>query len=258
MVTRTRLGLVVGTGVAVVGLTVGGCAADPDPDAGTNGVGKLEPQQIEARTRAAAEAATAVRLTGTVVSKGSRFRIDMRLKEAGGVGEVTQDGSTFELLRVGEDLYLKADEEFYRKHHDDSDDSDDSDDDSADHDGDQEAADKLEGKYLKVPKDDPSYQELSGFTELRGLLHGFLVLDGELTKGDRGEVNGVRTVTLNADEGRGGAVQVSLERTPYPLRYTRAAGGGTLELSDFNRDFRLRAPDARHVVDYGSQVTRPR
>ncbi|KRV47082.1 hypothetical protein AQ490_10035 [Wenjunlia vitaminophila] len=252
MVARTRLGLALGTGLVVVG-ALAGCGSD-DPDAGTNGVGKLTPEEIESRTRAAAESATAVRMTGTVVSEGSRFRLDMRLNEAGGVGEVTKDGATFELLRVGEDLYLRADEEFYRDHDENGGSSQDAGSDEGHAAVAEGAADKLKDKYLKVPSDDPSYQQLSGFTDLQVLLDGFLVLHGELEKGERGEVNGTRTVTLTADDGRGGSVQVSLEDTPYPLRYTRARGGGELELSDYNKDFTLRAPDAKHIVDYGDQV----
>lgn len=243
MFARTRIGSLVSTGIVLAGALLTGCGGGKDPDAGTNKVGKLPPERIEARTRAAAESAKAVRMSGTVVSKGTTFRIDMRLKETGGVGEVTQGDSTFEVLRVGKDLYLKADEEFYRTRHGDADPSG------------GEAADKLEGKYVKVPTDDPSYKTLSAFTDLRVLLDGFFVLDGELEKGERDEVNGVRTITITADEGKGGSVAVSLENTPYPLRYKRAGGGGTLELTDYNKDFTLKAPDEKHIVDYGEEIT---
>jgi hypothetical protein len=229
---------------ALAGVLLAGCGS-ADPDAGTNGVGRLAPAKIEAKTRAAAERATAVRLSGTVVSGGSTYHLDMRLKENGGTGEVTHGSSTFELLRVGKELYLKADSDFYRRHKPGSGAGS-----SANASSD--AAAKLQGKYVKVPTDDPAYKQLRGFTDLGELLNGFLVLDGKLAEGHHGKVNGVRTVALDADGGRGGSVDVSLEGRPYPLRYTRAGGGGRLELTDYDKDFPLKVP--ADAVDYGSAV----
>jgi hypothetical protein len=226
---------------ALAGVLLAGCGSG-DPDAGTNGVGRLSPAKIEARTRSAVAGATAVRLSGTVVSGGRTYRLDMRLKDGGGTGVVTHGSSTFELLRVGKDLFLKADGEFYREHKNGA-----SPKASA-------AAAKLQGKYVKVPPGDPAYKQLSGFTDLGDLLKDFLVLDGTLAEGRHGKVNGVRTVALKADGGKGGSMDVSLEGRPYPLRYSRAGGAGTLELTDYDENFPLKAPAAGDVVDYGGQM----
>lgn len=76
--------VVTGTGL------LSGCSEDPD--AGTNGVGKLTPDKIQSKTRAAAESAEAVRLSGTVVTNGRTYTLDMRLKSGGGSGSVTSKG----------------------------------------------------------------------------------------------------------------------------------------------------------------------
>ncbi|MFF3559765.1 hypothetical protein ACFYXS_07000 [Streptomyces sp. NPDC002574] len=208
-----------------------GCAGDPD--AGTNGVGKLPPTTIEKRARTAAETADTVRLSGTVVSQGRTYTLDMRLRGNGGFGEVSTKGSTFELLRVGKDLYLKAGAGFY---------------------GDEVGA-KLKNKYVKVPAGDPAYRQFSGFTDKEVLLDGFFVLRGDLALGDHRKVGSVRTIAVTADGGSGGTIDVSLEGTPYPLRYERAGGAGTLTMADWGKDFTLRAPDKDEVVDYGRSVT---
>ncbi|MFJ4844098.1 MULTISPECIES: hypothetical protein [unclassified Streptomyces] len=208
-----------------------GCAGDPD--AGTNGVGKLPPTTIEQRARAAAEAADTVRLSGTVVSKGRTYTLDMRLRAGGGFGEVSTRGSTFELLRVGKDLYLKAGAGFY---------------------GDEVGA-KLKDKYVKVPTGDPAYGQFSGFTDKKVLLDDFFVLHGDLAVGDHRKVGSARTIAVTADGGSGGTIDVSLEGTPYPLRFERAGGAGTLTMADWGKDFALRAPDRDEVVDYGRSVT---
>lgn len=231
-------------GLATLTGTLAGCAEDKDPDEGTNGVGKLSPAQIERKARKAAQAADAVRLSGSVASKGSSYRLDMRLKSNGGVGEVAaKDGPRFELLRVGKDLYLKADANFW------------TDGDGAEKQGtaDRKAAQKLEGKYVKVPDSDPSHKQLSGFTDMKVLLEGLLTMEGKRSAGDRNEVGGVRTVQVTAGEGRGGTLDVSLQGKPYPLRLERGGDAGVVEMAEWNKEFTLRAPKKSQVVDHGEQ-----
>ena len=109
-----------------------------------------------------------------------------------------------------------------------------------------------------MPSGDPAYQQLRGFTEKSALLKGMLGLQGTLSKGDRSEVGNVRTVRIAAGkDGEGGTLDVSLQGTPYPLRFERAGGAGVLELADWNKDFALAAPAKGDTVDYGSSCPRP-
>jgi hypothetical protein len=220
--------ILVGFLSALVCVAASGCGLDPDE--GTNGVGTLPPRTIEKRARAAAESADAVHLSGTVTGKGVGYRLDMRLRHDGGLGRVTTKDSTFELLRVHDDLYLKAGADFYGT----------------------EAGGKLEGKYLKVPTDDPAYQQFSGLTDMRVLLEDLFVLDGDLATGDHRSVGGVRAIAVTGD---GGTLDVSLEGKPYPLRYKRVGRAGILTLADWGKPFELRAPEGDDVVDYGRQIS---
>ncbi len=227
--------------VLCAGLTVSltACAGE-DPDKGTNGVGKLTAAQIDKKARAAADAADMVRLTGKLVSKGGTYTLDMQLSSKGGTGSVTSKQNTFELLRIGDELYLKADAGFWK-------------DEKADDESDQ-AAEKLEGKYVKVPEDDPTYRQMRGFTEKETLLDGVLTLHGKINKGARDTVGGVRTVQIMGGKGEGGALDVSLKGTPYPLRVARGGGGGTLTLADWGETFQLEAPAEGDTVDYGGEL----
>ncbi|MDF3298035.1 hypothetical protein [Streptomyces tropicalis] len=225
--------------LAVLAAAATGCAAD-DPDAGTNGVGKLPPQQIQSRTRAAADSADTVHLSGNVVSNGRAYRLDMRLKSDGGTGSVTSQGVTFGLLRIGSQLYLKANAAFWNH---------------ADGDGkDSATADKLDGKYVKVPQGDPAYKRFSGFTDKRLLLDGLLTLHGTLATDGHHEQSGVRTVRVTGDKGSGGTLDVSLTGRPYPVRLVRAGGAGTLGFTDWGKGFALSEPDQGETVDYGHQL----
>ncbi len=230
------------------GLAVGLGACAADPDEGTNGVGKLSPAEIEGKARSVAGSAKAVRLAGTLVSKGGTFKLNMRLKPEGATGSVTTKNSTFELLRVGDALYLKADAGFWSHAEPGGDEPSEAD---------SEAADKLDDKYVKVPQGDPSYKQLRGFTDMRQLLGGLIGLHGEKVKGDRDQIGGIRTVKVKGGaDGEGGTLDVALEGSPYPLQFARGGGAGVVVLSEWDKDFPLAAPSAEETLDYGKQLPR--
>ncbi|MFJ8851607.1 hypothetical protein [Streptomyces sp. NPDC102437] len=226
------------------GLATALTACGEDPDQGTNGVGKLSATEIEKKAQGAADSADAVRLSGTLVSKGGTYKLNMQLKEKGGTGSVVSKDSTFELLRIGDELYLKADSGFWN-HEEES---------GTDSAAGGAAADKLQNKYVKVPEDDPTYKQLRGFTDKKTLLDGMLTLHGTLNKGDREKVGATRTVQIMGGKGEGGTLDVSLEGKAYPLRFARGGGGGTVTLSDWGKDFALQAPPQVDTVDYGKQL----
>ncbi|MCI3932894.1 hypothetical protein [Streptomyces sp. AN091965] len=237
-------------GAVCAGLVVGGAGltacggGGQDPDQGTNGVGKLSAARIQSKARQAAEAAPAVRLSGSVVTKGHTYKLDMRLTANGGTGTVTSKGQTFELLRVGENLFLKADSAFWAHQGEGGGSSG----------ADSSAAAKLDGKYVKVPQGDPAYRRLSGFTDKDVLLDGTLALHGTLAKGERGGSGTKRYIRISGDEGAGGSLEVSLDGKPYPLTLRRAGGAGTLRLSEWNQAVPLKEPGLNETVDYGKQL----
>jgi hypothetical protein len=248
-VTAIRLGRARRTGLAgalcalAVTGALTGCGSDPDE--GTNGVGKLPAEEIQAKTKQAAQSANAVRLAGDVVADGRVYRIDMRLQTDGASGSVTFDGATLVLLRVGRQLYVKADAEFWSGQDDARNGS--AEDTAA-------AAAKLEGKFVKVPQKDPSYKRFSGFTDKNELLSGLLTLDGELSTDGHHEVSGIRTIRITGDDGDGGRLDVSLEGSPYPVRLERAGGAGTLTFTAWGKPQPLKEPAKQETVDYGRQL----
>ncbi|MFE9248057.1 hypothetical protein [Streptomyces sp. NPDC007088] len=243
-----------------LGLFAGAAGCGEDPDAGTNGVGKLPAGQIHTKARSAADTAHTVRLKGSVISGGHTYTLDMRLAPNGGLGKVTSKGSTFELLRVEDHLYLRAGTSFWQHQSPGGTTRDGKEGDAGKgaSGGDEEsaasAAGKLDGKYVKVPKKDPSYAMLSLFTDKKDLLDGLLTLHGRLVAGDRGTSAGVRTVKVSGDKGGGGSLDVSLEGQPYPLLLRRAGDAGTIRLSEWNKDFALKEPGLDETVDYGDRL----
>ncbi|WP_329455798.1 hypothetical protein [Streptomyces sp. NBC_01497] len=239
---------------AGLAVALSGCA---DPDEGTNGVGKLRASAIEQKARTAVDGATAVRVTGALVTRGQTYKLDMRLKKDGGAGSVTAHTTTFTLLRVGDSLFLKGSPDFWDQAAGGASAAPGASGTAASGASGGEVADKLGDKYVKVPADDPAYQQLRGFTDMRALLDGLLTLGGEPVKGDRPTLSGVRTIEVKGgDDAKGGTLDVSLQGTPYPLRLARAGGAGTLTLKDWGEDFPLKAPAENEMVDYGSTIPR--
>ncbi|GAB3126106.1 hypothetical protein GCM10027160_49420 [Streptomyces calidiresistens] len=229
------------------GLT--GCGgSSPEPEEEVNELVSQPAEVIEERAMEAALAADAVRLTGDIITEGRKFRIDMRLGPDGGIGEVSTQGMNFELLRVGEDLFLKADGAFWQHQWED---------------GDEEAeagidpSGTLEGKYVKVAPDDPVYGTLSGFTEKNTMIPLLITMEGERSTGERGEIDGIETIGVLAGEGAGGVLDVALVGDPYPLRFARAGEAGQLSLLDWDQEFTLRAPKEEDILDYGDKMILP-
>lgn len=222
----------------VAGTALTGCSEDPNE--GTNGVGRLPADQIQTKAQKAAASVGTVRLHGSVQAGGRSYILDMRLKQQGGIGSVSTEGQTFRLLRVGQELYLRADAAFWGK--------------GGDGESDSKAADKLASKYVKVPKGDPSYTKFIGFTDKNMLLSGLLTLHGKLSTDGHHEQDGVRTVRVTGDDGAGGTLDVSLEGTPYPLRLVRAGEAGTLTFSSWGADFPLQKPAKDDTLDYGKEL----
>ncbi|WP_103528194.1 hypothetical protein, partial [Streptomyces sp. SM12] len=225
---------------------LGGCSSEPppDPDEGTNGLASLPADTVEERALAVAGEADALRLSGTVTAGEAGFRLDMRLGPQGGMGEVSTQGMTFEILRIEEELFIKADAAFWQFQQSEEDEADPGID----------PAEKLDGMYVKVAPEDPSYEQLSGFTDKSVMLDLLLTLEGTRETGERGEIGGVETISVIADEGAGGVLEVSLIGDPYPLRLERGGEAGEIRMADWNEEFTLRAPAEDQIVDYGDKI----
>lgn len=212
-----------------------GCSSE-DPDAGTNGMADLSAAKIHSQARAAADSVASVTVNADLVVKGQPYKIDMQLNSDGGTGKITDNGVSFRLLRVGDDVFMQADAALLKE-------------------GDKPAKpSKLSDKYVKVPEDDPKYKRLRAYTDKGDLLDMLLDLPGKLSKGDRSTVGSVRTIQLAAGNGDGGTIDVSLEGEPYPLRLVRAGGAGTLKLSDWGQSVTVEAPAKNEMVDFGEQL----
>jgi hypothetical protein len=191
-----------------------------------NGVASKSPREILAAARAAADSASAVRVTGSTVAGGAPITLDLSLVAGrGGRGRLAENGLSFELVELDGTIYISGSSAFYR------------------HFAGPAAAQLLQGKWLKAPSTNAGFAGLSSLTELRRLLDTALATSGKtLTRTGASTVNGQAVVGVG-DATRNGTLYVAATGPPYPIEITKSGGGGgTIAFSEWNKPVALSAP----------------
>jgi hypothetical protein len=208
-------------GLAMLAATLGGCGASSSG----NGVAAKSPAEILAATKVAADAATSVHVSGSIVSGGSPITLDMSLLAGrGGRGQLSVNGLSSEVIQTGGNVYIKASPAFYR------------------HIGGAAAAQLLQGKWLKAPATTPEFASLASLTNLRQLADTTLANHGALVKRGVSTVNGQRAVGVT-DTSKRETLYIATTGQPYPVEITKdGASGGTIAFDRWNGLVSLTAP----------------
>jgi hypothetical protein len=190
-----------------------------------NGVAAKSASQILASAEAVAEAASAVRVSGSIVSDGTPVTFDLHLVAGrGGRGQLAQGGLGFELVELGPNVFLKGSTAFYHRI------------------GGSAAAQLFDGKWLKAPSSDPEFAPLASLTNLRGLVEKTLGSHGRLTKGSLTTLSGRKAIAVT-DATKGGTLYVATEGPPYPIAIVqRGASGGRITFASWNQPVTILAP----------------
>jgi hypothetical protein len=219
--------LLLGLGVLSI-VALAGCGSSSTGD----GIASKAPAEIIARAKAAADSASSVYISGTLVSKGVPVSLEMELLAGkGGRGRVAQNGLSFELVQVGGIVYIDGSAAFYR------------------HIGGSAAAQILRGRWLKAPAGTPELAPIAALTDLDKLIDSALVSSGPLTNGGVRTVQGQKAVAIE-DVSQGGTVYIAATGKPYPLEVVKDGGkGGTVVFDRWNEPVTLVAPaDALDVT----------
>lgn len=194
---------------------------------------------IATAARQAMKDVTSLRLTGQVVSKGNQVLLDLSVGEKRCTGTLRLGGSHLAIRRVGDRAWIKGDEGFLST----------------------VSATRLPAAALTrlstswIPADG---NDVLGFCDIDRLLGGFLVMrnagasDGDVdtggvTVGEEDTVDGARVVDIGVGEQETAWV---LSTAPhYVVRVESAVprDGGSLALSEFNRDVRVEVPRRKDV-----------
>jgi hypothetical protein len=194
----------------------------------SNGEAAKTPAQVLKDATAAAHEASAVHVSGSIVSGGTPVTLDLTMvRGVGGKGSMTENGLQFELVRVGKTVYIRGSDAFYKKL------------------AGAVVAQLLHGKWLKGATTSGDLATLGEVTDIDGLMgqvtssasHGKLANDGETTyKGQE--------VVVIRDTSDGSKLYVAATGPPYPVAIVagKTADTGTVTFDGWNESVEISAP----------------
>lgn len=230
---------------------------------GTNGVATKPVSQIITAAKEAVGGASTVHVTGDLGRGAQHITLDLRLaKGKGASGTVVISGQTLELLRVGQDVYLKGDAQFYQSvvgllaaapaatasagttptaptatasgpagaga-------------------GNSFTVQAMQGKYLHVGPTDVTWSTFASITDPASLVDQILVGTGPLTKDGQKNIRGTKAIVLTGSPVTT-KVFVGIDGPAYLLEVL-PTGGGTLNFLDYGSPVALNAPPAGRIVE---------
>ncbi len=197
-----------------------------------NGVAAKTPTEIVAGAKILADAASSVHVKGSIVGSGSPITFNLYLVGSrGGRGQVSQNGLSFEVIRIHGTVFIKGSTAFYR------------------HVAGATAAQLLQGRWLKAPASSGGLASLASLTDLRQLLNTTLAAHGALVKGANTTVDGRKVLGLT-DTAKGGTLYVATTGPPYPIELT--AGGAKaarIVFDDWNAIVAVTPPAPANTLD---------
>lgn len=190
-----------------------------------NGVADKSPAEILAATKTASDGAKSVHVSGSLVSGGTPITLDMNLIAGkGGRGQLSQNGLSFELIAVGNTVYIKGSPDFYK------------------HIGGSAAAQLLAGKWLKAPASGSNFASIGQLTNLHELVDQTLAEHGSLTKTGTTTIDGQKVVGVTSKI-KGGTLYIAATGTPYPVQVSKSgSGSGSITFDRWNEPVTVAAP----------------
>jgi len=250
---RARRGAAIATaGLAAVFLA-GGCGGGSETTSATTTVSTasttstpstsalagLSAEQILTKAKAAATSAKSVHVVGQIVQSSGTTAFDLKLTDQpGATGTIELGGGKVEIVRIGGDVYFKADEKTLASGLGGT---------SA------ELAKLVAGRYIKGPLTDPRLTGFTQLTSLKDFTANVLDPSGSISRVDGKPVDGVPTVGLrNDDKDNGGTLYVADEGEPFPLlieALTDRSDTGNLRMKEWNADVTITPPPPDQVLD---------
>jgi hypothetical protein len=190
-----------------------------------NGVASKTPTEIVTAAKTAVDGANAVHVSGSIVSSGTPITLDLDLLAGKGArGRLSDNGLAFELIEIGQTVYIKGSSAFYR------------------HLGGTAAAQLLEGKWLKAPTTSGSFASLASLTDLRQLFDTAFAHHGTLAKSGTTTIGGQKVVGVS-DTSKGGTLYVATTGSAYPIQVVGAATNvGKISFDRWNERVPLAQP----------------
>jgi hypothetical protein len=192
----------------------------------SNGEASKPANQVLANAKAAATAADSVHVSGSLVSGGTPIKLDLSMAGARGAkGSMATNGLSFNLIRIGDSLYIKGSDEFYK------------------HFAGAAVAQLLHGRWLKASATQGQLKSLAPLTNIGALFAGISANHGKLENKGATAFQGQRVVEIR-DTSDNSKLYVAATGKPYPVAIVggKQNQSGTISFGDWNSHVSLSAP----------------
>jgi hypothetical protein len=207
--------------VTAAGAVLAACGSSSS----SNGVASKGADQIVQSSQSSIKTVKSVHVAGSLVSGGQTITLDLNLLSGkGGQGTMSAGGLSFQLVTVGNTVYVKGSDAFWR------------------HFGGAAAVQLFKGKWLKGPATG-NLASFASLTNLTQLITKILSSHGSLTKGQESTVRGQKVIAVKDTSGQGGTLYVATTGQPYPIQISKTGSdGGHLSFDHYNASISITAP----------------
>lgn len=197
--------------VAVIAITLVGCGGG----AKDNGVAKLSATDALKKVQAALKKVETVHVSGHVSAQGQDITLDLRDKAGAGTGTIDVGGGEIDVVRTGDDIYVKGDKDALAAFGASS-----------------VQASLVAGKWLhQSVSTQGSFSGLADLLDSTALFSNVTSPTGQLKTGTTTTVDGQKVLTIiDGTSGGNGTLYVARTGDPLPVRVDQpGATGGSLD-----------------------------
>jgi hypothetical protein len=191
-------------------------------------------QRVLADARAAATRASSAHVSGSIRSSGTPITLDLSTARGRGAkGSMSTNGLKFDLVRIGDTLYIRGSDAFYQ------------------HFAGAAVAQLLHNRWLKAPATKGRLKSLAPLTSLGALFAGVSSHHGKLVNDGNTTYKGQAVVAIQ-DTSDNSKLYVAATGKPYPVAIVGGKKGrsGTITFGDWNSPVSLSAPSS--AIDISS------
>jgi hypothetical protein len=201
----------------------GGSGRAPKP----NGEAAKPAEQVLADAKAAAAGAGSAHVSMDIDSNGTAVTANLSMARGKGAkGSASIDGIDFDLVRIGDTVYIHGSDAFYR------------------HFAGATIAELLHGRWVKAPTTQPRFRSFAPLTEIGALLARINATPDKLVNDGKTTYKGTKVVAVR-DTSDGSRFYVAATGEPFPVAIVggkKRAQSGTITFDDWDKQVSLTAP----------------
>ena len=201
-----------------------------------NGEASKPAGRVLADAEAAATNASSAHISGDITSGGTPITVDLTTARGkGGKGSMSTNGLKFDLVRIGDTVYVRGSDAFYK------------------HFAGAAVAQLLHNRWLKGSATHGRLKSLAELTNLRSLFAHISADPGKIVNDGKTTYEGQQVVALRS-VGDDSKLYVAATGKPYPVAIVGNKNGqsGAVTFGDWNKPVSLSAPsDALDISQFG-------